>query len=75
MANELKIVTATPLGEEQGYIDCETDLEIGEENDFEMRMSLDDWDKSKLDYDFRILCVRNRIRWFSGRYVRTDKKQ
>ena len=44
MANELKIVTATPPGEEQGYIDYETDLEIGEENDFELRMSLDDWD-------------------------------
>lgn len=57
MANELKLVTTTPQGEEQGYINCEIDLEIGEENDFEMRMSLDDWDKSKLDYDFRIYAL------------------
>ena len=57
MANELKIVTTTPLGEEQGFIDCEIDLETGEENDFELRMSLDDWDKSKLDYDFRVYAL------------------
>lgn len=54
MANEFQMITTTPQGEEQGYIDCETDLEIGEENDFELRIRLDDWDKTKIDYDSRI---------------------
>lgn len=54
MANEFQMITTTPQGEELGYIDCEIDLEIGEENDFELRIRSDDWDKTKINYDFRI---------------------
>lgn len=50
----LKLTSATAVGEEQGYISCGLDLDIGDTNDFEIRTNLSAVDKSKMDYGYRI---------------------
>ena len=54
LTNEMRLVASDAKGLEKGYIDVDLDLEIGEQNDFETRTSLEIWDKEKLDYGNRI---------------------
>lgn len=52
----LKFITAKPTGEEIDYMneDCEIDLDLGDTNDFELRMDRKSWKKEKYWYDHRI---------------------
>lgn len=50
----IQMISATAVGEEKGYIECETDLDIGDTNDFEIRMSLDEWKREMCDYGYRM---------------------
>lgn len=52
----LKFIVARATGEELGYIreDVEIDLDLGDTNDFEMRMSQNNWSKECYWYDNRI---------------------
>ena len=50
----LQLISATPIGEEQGNLDCELDLDIGDTYDFEARMSLDDWTADRCNYGYRL---------------------
>lgn len=51
----MRLITATAVGEEQGYIDCEFDLDIGDTNDFELRMNLYDWTPDMCDYGYMVV--------------------
>lgn len=52
----LKFIVARSTGEELGYIgkDTEIDLDLGDTNDFEMRMNQDIWSKDRYWYGNRI---------------------
>lgn len=52
----LKFIVARSTGEELGYVkkDVEIDLDLGDTNDFEMRMSQNIWSKERYWYDNRI---------------------
>ena len=52
----LKFIVSRPTGEELGYIgeDTEIDLDLGDTNDFEMRMNQDVWSRECYWYDNRI---------------------
>ena len=50
----IQMISATAVGEEQGYIECDTDLDIGSTNDFEIRMSLDEWKQEVCGYGYRV---------------------
>lgn len=52
----LKFIAARSTGEELGYIggDTEIDLDLGDTNDFEMRMDQNNWSKEQYWYDNRI---------------------
>lgn len=52
----LKFIAARSSGEELGYIggDTEIDLDLGDTNDFEMRMDQNNWSKEQYWYDNRI---------------------
>ena len=52
----LKFIVSRPTGEELGYIgeDTEIDLDLGDTNDFEMRMDQNNWSKEQYWYDNRI---------------------
>lgn len=52
----LKFIAAKPTGEEIDYMneDCEIDLDLGDTNDFELRMDRKSWKKEKYWYDHRI---------------------
>lgn len=52
----LKFIAARSTGEELGYIreDTEIDLDLGDTNDFEIRMDQNNWNKEQYWYDNRI---------------------
>lgn len=52
----LKFIVSKPTGEELGYIkeDAEIDLDLGDTNDFEMRMDQNTWEKEWYWYGNRI---------------------
>ncbi len=56
----LKFIASKPTGEELGYIkeDAEIDLDLGDTNDFEMRMDQNTWKKEWYWYGNRIFIPR-----------------
>ena len=52
----LKMIAAKASGEEIGYIqeEIEADFDIGDTNDFELRIGLNDWTKEKFNYGNRL---------------------
>lgn len=56
----LKFIASKPTGEELGYIkeDAEIDLDLGDTNDFEMRMEQNTWKKEWYWYGNRIFIPR-----------------
>lgn len=52
----MEFIAAKPTGEEIDYCHegIELDLDLGDTNDFDLRLSLDAWTKEKYDYDHRI---------------------